>query len=105
MTLPGAPMQESGVPDMPSAEQLDFLLEQGKRFAILGSGERVEPAGELPADAGTHLVAGTARKCVRPGKELPPGRPWLDPCRRWHWCEVSTAINPAGGHLAIRRQV
>jgi hypothetical protein len=48
---------------MPAAEQLDFLLEHGSRYAVLGSGERITPGeGGLPRDAGTHLVAGTARK-------------------------------------------
>ncbi len=95
------------MPDIPPAEQLNYLLENGDRYAILGSGERVEPGeGGLPADTGTYLVAGTARKGVRQFKELPPGWPKLDPCRRWfgikgyeeptlHLFDVSHSLSPA----------
>jgi hypothetical protein len=72
------------MPDLPPAEQLDFLLEHGERYAILGSGERIEPGDSgLPSNAGTHLVAGKARKGVFSFHELPPGVPRLDPVRRW----------------------
>ena len=72
------------MPDIPPAEQLDFLLANGDRYVLLESGERVEPGERgLPEDKGTYLVAGTARKGVRQFKSLPPGWPQLDPCRRW----------------------
>jgi hypothetical protein len=72
------------MPDMPQAEQLDFLLEHGKQYAILGSGQRVKPGkAGLSSDAGTHLVAGAARKGVYSFHRLPPGVPQLDPARRW----------------------
>jgi hypothetical protein len=47
---------------MPPTEQFDFLLEHGDRYALLGSGERVQPdkAG-MPADEGIHIVAGMAK--------------------------------------------
>jgi hypothetical protein len=69
--------------DMPPTEQLDFLLEHGDRYAILGSGERVQPSGGLPRNAGTHLVGGIAKKGTWKSTDLPPGRIRLDPSYRW----------------------
>jgi hypothetical protein len=73
------------MPEMPPTEQLDFLLENGDRYVILGTGERIRPEGKLSRDAGVCFVAGTARKGgIRIiGRDLPPGRPVLDPSHRW----------------------
>ncbi len=76
---------------MPPAEDLDFLLENGDKYAILGSGERVEPGGRgLPEGMGTHLVLGTARKGgVHVIGHVPGGAIRFDPTRRWLGVDVT----------------
>src|SRR4051812_39251326 len=67
-----------------NTDDLDFVASHGRRAVILGSGQRVEPASELPRDAGLHLVAGRARRGgLRHVADLPRGRVCLSPNYRW----------------------
>ena len=100
------------MPEIPPVEQLDYLLEKGDRFAILGSGERVEPGeGGLPADAGTHLVAGTARKGVRNSRSCRLAGPGSTPAgagsgskaTRSRHCICSTCRIPSVRHSDLSR--
>jgi hypothetical protein len=63
---------------------LEFVQANGTRAVQLGSGERIEPIGSLPLDAGIHLVAGIAR-CggLRSITTLPEGATFLSPNGRW----------------------
>jgi hypothetical protein len=69
---------------MAAGEDLELLAAQGDRVVILGSGQRAEPAGALPRDAGVHLVAGKARRGgLRHVAALPGGPTFLSPDYRW----------------------